>query len=117
MVLAAHGVADDYPRVAVTLGAVRLDPGGLGWLDHVLVARCVDDHCCSLTLRRISLALLVRCSRCTARRCRVAGPVAMLIPQKVDPTTGEKHLRHHMTKDGYYKGRKVLDMEEAYEEE
>lgn len=22
----------------------------------------------------------------------------------VDPTTGDKHLSHHMTKDGYYKG-------------
>lgn len=35
----------------------------------------------------------------------------------VDSTTGETHLRHHMTADGYYRGRKVLDMGEAYEEE
>lgn len=34
-----------------------------------------------------------------------------------DKTTGETHLRHHMTADGYYRGRKVLDMGEAYEEE
>ncbi len=26
----------------------------------------------------------------------------------VDPTTGEKHLRHHMTSDGFYRGRKVV---------
>lgn len=26
-----------------------------------------------------------------------------------DPTTGETHLRHHVTKDGYYRGRKVVD--------
>ncbi len=26
-----------------------------------------------------------------------------------DPTTGETHLRHHVTKDGYYRGRKVID--------
>jgi large subunit ribosomal protein L32 len=26
-----------------------------------------------------------------------------------DPTTGEVHLRHHVTPDGYYKGRKVID--------
>ena len=26
----------------------------------------------------------------------------------VDSTTGETHLRHHMTPDGYYKGRKVI---------
>lgn len=28
----------------------------------------------------------------------------------VDPTTGEKHLRHHMTSDGFYRGRKVVDI-------
>ncbi|KTD20638.1 50S ribosomal protein L32 [Legionella londiniensis] len=33
----------------------------------------------------------------------------------VDPTTGETHLRHHITPDGYYRGRKVLDTENAYE--
>jgi len=27
----------------------------------------------------------------------------------VDATTGETHLRHHVTPDGYYKGRKVVD--------
>ncbi len=27
----------------------------------------------------------------------------------VDPTTGETHLRHHVTPEGYYKGRKVID--------
>jgi large subunit ribosomal protein L32 len=26
-----------------------------------------------------------------------------------DKTTGEVHLRHHITKDGYYRGRKVID--------
>jgi len=26
-----------------------------------------------------------------------------------DKTTGELHLRHHITKDGYYRGRKVID--------
>ena len=25
-----------------------------------------------------------------------------------DPTTGEIHLRHHMTADGYYRGRQVI---------
>lgn len=25
-----------------------------------------------------------------------------------DPTSGEVHLRHHITKDGYYRGRKVI---------
>lgn len=27
----------------------------------------------------------------------------------VDSVTGEKHLRHHMTADGFYRGRKVVD--------
>ncbi len=35
----------------------------------------------------------------------------------VDSTTGETHLRHHMTEDGYYRGRKILDTENAYEDE
>jgi len=26
----------------------------------------------------------------------------------VDPVTGETHRRHHISKDGYYRGRKVL---------
>lgn len=26
----------------------------------------------------------------------------------IDRTSGETHLRHHITKDGYYRGRQVL---------
>lgn len=26
-----------------------------------------------------------------------------------DPTTGEIHIRHHVTADGYYRGKKVMD--------
>lgn len=26
-----------------------------------------------------------------------------------DPTTGETHLRHHVTADGYYRGKKVME--------
>ncbi|MFT5164326.1 MAG: large subunit ribosomal protein L32 [Alteromonadaceae bacterium] len=26
----------------------------------------------------------------------------------IDPTSGETHLRHHITADGYYKGVKVI---------
>ena len=35
----------------------------------------------------------------------------------VDSTTGETHLRHHITEDGYYRGRKVLETGNVYEEE
>ena len=27
-----------------------------------------------------------------------------------DPTSGERHRRHHLTADGFYKGKKVLDL-------
>ncbi|MCV6628202.1 MAG: 50S ribosomal protein L32 [Cellvibrionaceae bacterium] len=27
----------------------------------------------------------------------------------VDPVSGEKHHRHHITADGFYRGRKVID--------
>ncbi len=30
----------------------------------------------------------------------------------IEPTTGETHLRHHVSPDGYYRGRKVLDTAE-----
>ena len=34
-----------------------------------------------------------------------------------DPTTGETHLRHHVTPDGFYRGRKVVDVKSAVETE
>ena len=30
----------------------------------------------------------------------------------IEPTTGEAHLRHHVSPDGFYRGRKVIDAEE-----
>jgi large subunit ribosomal protein L32 len=35
----------------------------------------------------------------------------------VDSTTGETHLRHHLTADGYYRGKKILDIPEEIEQE
>ena len=35
-----------------------------------------------------------------------------------DPTSGEVHRRHHVTKEGYYRGRKVIDRaDQAVDEE
>jgi large subunit ribosomal protein L32 len=34
-----------------------------------------------------------------------------------DSTTGETHVRHHVTKDGFYRGRKVIDVKSAVEVE
>jgi len=28
----------------------------------------------------------------------------------IEPTTGETHLRHHVSPDGYYRGRKVVNV-------
>jgi large subunit ribosomal protein L32 len=34
-----------------------------------------------------------------------------------DPTSGEVHRRHHVTKDGYYRGRKVIEDKQAVVDE
>jgi len=34
-----------------------------------------------------------------------------------DPTSGEVHVRHHVTKDGYYRGKKVIDSKTPVHEE
>ena len=34
-----------------------------------------------------------------------------------DPTSGETHLRHHVTKDGYYRGQKVIATKSSAVEE
>jgi len=28
----------------------------------------------------------------------------------IDAVTGETHIRHHMTPNGYYRGRQIIDM-------
>lgn len=30
----------------------------------------------------------------------------------IEPTTGETHLRHHISPTGFYRGRKVLEIKE-----
>ncbi|RNF84955.1 50S ribosomal protein L32 [Montanilutibacter psychrotolerans] len=34
-----------------------------------------------------------------------------------DPTTGETHLRHHVTADGYYRGKKVINTQSKVADE
>lgn len=34
-----------------------------------------------------------------------------------EPTTGEIHRRHHVSADGYYRGRKVIEGKEQADEE
>ena len=33
----------------------------------------------------------------------------------VDPTSGETHRRHHLTADGYYRGKKIIETASAVE--
>ena len=42
------------------------------------------------------------------RSHRALSPPAL----SVEPTTGETHLRHHVSPDGYFRGRKVLATKE-----
>ncbi|WP_290890561.1 50S ribosomal protein L32 [Arenimonas sp.] len=30
-----------------------------------------------------------------------------------DATSGETHIRHHVTKDGYYRGKKVIEVKSS----
>jgi large subunit ribosomal protein L32 len=34
-----------------------------------------------------------------------------------DPTSGETHRRHHVTADGYYRGKRVIETPQEIEEE
>jgi large subunit ribosomal protein L32 len=35
----------------------------------------------------------------------------------IDATSGETHIRHHVTKDGYYRGKKVIDTKSSVDVE
>ena len=35
----------------------------------------------------------------------------------VDATTGETHLRHHITAEGYYRGKQVIDIADDVEDD
>ena len=35
----------------------------------------------------------------------------------IDPTSGETHRRHHVSPDGYYRGKRVIESPEAEEGE
>lgn len=52
-------------------------------------------------------------SRRDSRRAHDALKPACL---SVEPTTGETHRRHHVSPGGYYRGQKVVDVDETAEE-
>ncbi|MCJ7556989.1 MAG: 50S ribosomal protein L32 [Gammaproteobacteria bacterium] len=35
----------------------------------------------------------------------------------VEPTTGETHIRHHVSPDGFYRGKKVIETQKVQDEE
>lgn len=35
----------------------------------------------------------------------------------IEPATGETHRRHHVSEDGYYRGRQVIKQDEVDEDE
>lgn len=52
-----------------------------------------------------------------ARRDMRRSHDALTMPTlSVDSTSGETHRRHHITEDGYYRGRKVLDTKTSHED-
>ncbi len=54
--------------------------------------------------------MAVQKSRVTRSRRGMRRAHSALTPPALsnDKTSGEIHLRHHMTKDGYYRGRQVI---------
>jgi large subunit ribosomal protein L32 len=54
-------------------------------------------------------------SRRTPSTCGVlcAQNALKTVQLSTDPTSGEVHLRHHVTKDGYYRGKKVIETKGA----
>lgn len=52
-------------------------------------------------------------SRRNMRRGSNGSYVAGLPNVLVDPTTGEYKLSHHISLDGYYNGRKVIDLKKS----
>jgi large subunit ribosomal protein L32 len=53
----------------------------------------------------------------STRGMRRAHDSLTTVQLSTDPTSGEVHRRHHVTKDGYYRGRKVIDTKTAVVDE
>ncbi len=49
----------------------------------------------------------------STRGMRRAHDVLQPVQLSTDPTSGEVHVRHHVTKDGYYRGKKLIQPKAA----
>ncbi|MBU6404858.1 MAG: 50S ribosomal protein L32 [Pseudomonadota bacterium] len=59
--------------------------------------------------------MAVQKSRKTPSRRGMRRSHDALVPVQLatDPTSGEVHRRHHVTKDGYYRGKKIIQTQAA----
>jgi large subunit ribosomal protein L32 len=49
----------------------------------------------------------------STRGMRRAHDKLATVQLSTDPTSGEVHQRHHVTKDGYYRGKKMIETKTA----
>jgi large subunit ribosomal protein L32 len=49
----------------------------------------------------------------STRGMRRAHDKLATVQLSTDPTSGEVHQRHHVTKDGYYRGKKMIEAKAA----
>jgi large subunit ribosomal protein L32 len=66
-------------------------------------------HCFTFTHRGIFMAVQQNKKSRSKRDMRRAHDALGLPTLSTDSLTGETHRRHHMTADGYYRGKKIVD--------
>ncbi len=62
-----------------------------------------------MKMKSIASALCLATLLCSTAHALDEGDSAPAL--SIDSTTGETHRRHHVTADGFYRGKKVLDTE------
>jgi ribosomal protein L32 len=104
MLLADYGIKMNDPDIATVAvnGAIVLTDGTdpRPYLKAVEVAEDVGDS--KLATRRLRQAYTIAPNSLAVRNKVAEYGLAL------EPTTGEVHLRHHVSPNGYYRGRKVV---------
>jgi len=65
-----------------------------------------------LLIKRAIMAVQKSRKSRSKRNMRRAHDALTLPAISIDATSGETHIRHHVTKDGYYRGKKILKAKE-----